>query len=102
MRTRENRVVICLTDEELKSLNNKVEQSGLNRAEYCRRILSGRQVTEFSADVSMLIQELRSIGRKMDQIKQECSQADTARLQTVLSDLQRLSKLIVASYSPKN
>ena len=102
MRTRENRVVICLTDEELKSLNNKVEQSGLNRAEYCRRILSGRQVTEFSADVSMLIQELRSIGRKMEQIKQECSQADTARLQTVLSDLQRLSQIIVASYSQKN
>ena len=102
MRTRENRVVICLTDEELESLNSKVVQSGLTRSDYCRRILSGRQVTEFSADVSMLIQELRSIGRKLEQIEQECSQADTARLQTVLSDLQRLSQIIVASYSQKN
>ena len=102
MRTRENRVVICLTDEELNSLNSKVELSGLNRADYCRRILAGKQVTEFSADVSVLIQELRSIRRELIQIKQECSQAVPARLQTVLSDLQKLNQLIVVSYSPKD
>lgn len=102
MRTRENRVVICLNDEELYSLNSKVELSGLNRADYCRRILSGKQVTEFNADVSILIQELRSIRRELIQIKQECSQADSARLQTVLSDLQKLNQMIMDSYSTKD
>ena len=100
MRARTNRVVVCLTDEELNTLNTKVDQSVLNRSEYCRRVLSDIAVTEFSADVSFLIQELRSITRTLTKLIQEHqSKNPEIQLQSALNDIQTIKQTIKDAYS---
>lgn len=99
MRARTNRVVVCLTDEELNTLNTKVDRSGLNRSEYCRRVLSDIAVTEFSADVSFLIQELRSITRTLTQLIQEHQSENPEQLRSALNDIQTIKQTIKDAYS---
>ena len=99
MRKRDKRVVVYFTENEVNALNRKVELSGLSREAYCRSVLAGSQVTTFDADVSLLIQELRSISRALSQIIQEQKTANPGQLQSALNDIQAIKQTIKDAYS---
>lgn len=100
-RTRKERIAICFTEEELESLNNKVKKTGLSREAFCRKVLDGTIISDNKKDVSAMIQELRSISRDLTQIAQESSREDSARLLSVLSDLEIARQRILAAYTPE-
>ena len=63
MRKRNCRVEIYFTKDELESLTKKVRKSGLSRESFCRHLLNGAEIKEApSADVPMLINEVRRVG----------------------------------------
>lgn len=69
MRKRNCRVEIYFTKDELESLTKKVRKSGLSRESFCRYLLNGAEIKEApSADVPMLINEVRRVGYNIDQI----------------------------------
>ena len=69
MRKRNCRVEIYFTKDELESLTKKVRKSGLSRESFCRHLLNGAEIKEApSADVPMLINEVRRVGYNIDQI----------------------------------
>ena len=69
MRKRNCRVEIYFTKDELESLTKKVRKSGLSRESFCRHLLNGAEIKEApSADVPMLINEVRRVGYNIDQM----------------------------------
>ena len=69
MRTRNNRVVICLTDDELKKLNDKVCKSGLVREEFLRRTIAGKKIIELPpVEYNDFIFQLRRVGYNLNQL----------------------------------
>lgn len=95
---------IRFTKEELDTLNEKSRKSGLSREEFCRRTLNGSTVKEAPpADVPVLIQELRRVGRSLDQF---LKLADDAGMPVVVYQLREamernraVEKLIVDVYT---
>ena len=76
MRKRNCRVEIYFTKDELESLTKKVRKSGLSRESFCRHLLNGAEIKEApSADVPMLINEVRRVGYNIDQRHARCTQA---------------------------
>ena len=68
-RTRPHRVVIHLNDDELISLNQKVEQTLYNRESYIRCLILGRTpLPKPSEDFQEVIKQLRMIGNNLNQI----------------------------------
>ena len=99
MRKRDKRVVVYFTENEVNAHNRKVELSGLSREAYCRSVLADSKVTAFDADVSFLIQELRSISSALSQIIQEQKIANLGQLQSALNDIEAIKQTIKDAYS---
>lgn len=72
MRKRNCRVEIYFTKDELESLTKKVRKSGLSRESFCRHLLNGAEIKEApSADVPMLINEVRRVGYNCQRLRPE-------------------------------
>lgn len=68
MRTRSNRIVFCLNDNELYKLNRKVEKSGLTRTEFLRKMVSNIEVKEQPTLFKDALYQLRMIGNNLHQV----------------------------------
>lgn len=68
MRTRSNRIVFCLNDNELSKLNRKVEKSGLTRTEFLRKMVSNIEVKEQPTLFKDALYQLRMIGNNLHQV----------------------------------
>ncbi len=69
MRNRNNRIVFCLNDNELKSLNSKVRKSGMSQSAFLRRLCAEKEIKEQpSADLKEVISQLRMIGINIQQV----------------------------------
>ena len=94
---------IRFTRGELDDLTKKSRKAGLSREGYCRRILNGAEVKEApSADVPLLIREVRRVGYNIDQILKRANSIgllDVPQLRKALEDNRAVEKLIVDTYT---
>ena len=94
---------IRFTRGELDDLTKKSRKAGLSREGYCRRILNGAEVKEApSADVPMLIREVRRVGYNIDQILKLANAKgllDVPQLRKALDENQAVEKLISDTYT---
>ncbi len=69
IRKRNNRVVICLDDNEFDKLNRLVAKTGLTREAYLRKVVFGTVPKERpSADFFEVLRQLRMIGNNIQQV----------------------------------
>ena len=101
MRKRNCRVEIYFTKDELESLTKKVRKSG--RESFCRHLLNGAEIKEApSADVPMLINEVRRVGYNIDQILRMANargMLDVPKLREALTENRKVEKMITAAYT---
>ena len=97
-RTRE--IKIRFLDDELEELNRKVRKTGLSREAYCREVLNGSEVKEGpSADVPLLLREVRQNSVLLDQLVQARGEVEGVRLAQLLDQMQEVEQMIVEAYS---
>lgn len=103
MRKRNCRVEIYFTKDELESLTKKVRKSGLSRESFCRHLLNGVEIKEApTADVPMLINEVRRVGYNIDQILRMANSRgmlDVPKLREALRENRKVEKMITAAYT---
>lgn len=100
MRKRNCRVEIYFNRSELEALTKKVRKSGLSREGYCRRVLNDSEVRETpSADIPLLIRELRQIGISLDEMLKSRSMTDQSELRKAMADLQKVERMIAQAYA---
>ena len=96
-------VEIYFTKDELESLTKKVRKSGLSRESFCRHLLNGAEIKEApSADVPMLINEVRRVGYNIDQILRMANargMLDVPKLREALTENRKVEKMITAAYT---
>lgn len=97
-RTRE--IKIRFLDDELEELNRKVRKTGMSREAYCREVLNGSEVKEGpSADVPLLLREVRQNSVLLDQLVQARGEVEGVRLAQLLDQMQEVEQMIVEAYS---
>lgn len=97
-RTRE--IKIRFLDHELEELNRKVRKTGMSREAYCREVLNGSEVKEGpSADVPLLLREVRQNSVLLDQLVQARGEVEGVRLAQLLDQIQEVEQMIVEAYS---
>lgn len=97
-RTRE--IKIRFLDHELEELNRKVRKTGMSREAYCREVLNGSEVKEGpSADVPLLLREVRQNNVLLDQLVQARGEVEGVRLAQLLDQIQEVEQTIVEAYS---
>ena len=103
MRKRNCRVVVYFTKDELDALTKKVRKSHLSREGFIRAALADKEIKDGpTADVPMLIHEVRRVGSNLNQILKRASSIgllDVPQLRKDVADLSDVEKLIVASYT---
>lgn len=100
MRKRNCRVEIYFNRSELEALTKKVRKSGLSREGYCRRVLNDSEVREApSADIPLLIRELRQIRISLDEMLKSRSMTDQSELRKAMADLQKVERMIAQAYA---
>lgn len=103
MRKRNCRVEIYFDRNELEALTKKVRKSGLSREGYCRRVLNDSEVREApSADVPMLIREVRRVGINIEQILKIANTKgllDVPKLRKALEENQAVERMIAEAYT---
>ena len=82
--------------DELKELNRKVRKTGMSREAYCREVLNGSEVKEGpSADVPLLLREVRQNSVLLDQLVQARGEVEGVRLAQLLDQMQEVEQMIV-------
>lgn len=99
---RNHEIKIRFLDQELKKLNGKVRKTGMSREAYCREVLNGSEVKEGpSADVPLLLREVRQNSVLLDQLVQARGEVEGVRLAQLLDQMQEVERMIVEAYSPR-
>lgn len=103
MRKRNCRVVVYFSKDELDALTKKIRKSRLSREGFIRAALADKEVKDGpTADVPVLIQEVRRVGSNLNQIMKRANAIgllDVPQLRRELADLRTVEKLIVDSYT---
>ena len=103
MRKRNCRVVVYFSKDELDALTKKVRKSHLSREGFIRAALAGKEVKDGpTADVPVLIQEVRRVGSNLNQILKRANSIgllDVPQLRKDVAALRTVEKLIVDSYT---
>jgi len=93
-------IKIRFLDDELEVLNGKVRKTGMSRESYCREVLNGSEVKEGpSADVPLLLREVRQNNVLLDQLVQARGEVEGVRLAQLLDQIQEVEQMIVEAYS---
>lgn len=93
-------IKIRFLDHELEELNRKVRKTGMSREAYCREVLNGSEVKEGpSADVPLLLREVRQNNVLLDQLVQARGEVEGVRLAQLLDQIQEVEQMIVEAYS---
>ena len=103
MRKRNCRVVVYFSKDELDALTKKIRKSRLSREGFIRAAVGSQEVKAGpTADVPMLIQEVRRVGSNLNQILKRANSIgllDVPQLRKDLTDLRTVEKLIVNAYT---
>lgn len=103
MRKRNCRVVVYFSKDELDALTKKIRKSRLSREDFIRAALADKEIKDGpTADVPVLIQEVRRVGSNLNQIMKRANAIgllDVPQLRRELADLRTVEKLIVDSYT---
>ena len=103
MRKRNCRVVVYFSKDELDALTKKIRKSRLSREGFIRAALADKEIKDGpTADVPVLIQEVRRVGSNLNQIMKRANAIgllDVPQLRKELVDLRMVEKLIVDSYT---
>lgn len=100
MRKRNCRIEIYFTRSELETLTRKVRKSGLSREGYCRRVLNDSEVRQApSADIPVLIRELRQIELSLDQLLKSRGLPDQTGVSRTMEELHRVERMIAQAYA---
>ena len=103
MRKRNCRVVVYFSKDELDALTKKVRKSHLSREGFIRAALADKEVKDGpTADVPVLIQEVRRVGSNLNQILKRANSIgllDVPQLRKDVAALRTVEKLIVDSYT---
>lgn len=69
MRTKDKGVLLYLSSEELKSLDDKVKKTNCSRSDYIRKALNNIEIKEAPhPDYYKLIREVRRVGNNLNQL----------------------------------
>ena len=103
MRKRNCRVVVYFSKDELDALTKKIRKSRLSREGFIRAALADKEIKDGpTADVPVLIQEVRRVGSNLNQILKRANSIgllDVPQLRKELADLRTVEKVIVDSYT---
>lgn len=103
MRKRNCRVVVYFSKDELDALTKKIRKSRLSREGFIRAALADKEIKDGpTADVPVLIQEVRRVGSSLNQIMKRANAIgllDVPQLRKELADLRTVEKLIVDAYT---
>ena len=103
MSRRNKAVVIRFTEDEWRTLNDKVKKAKLPREKFCRAILLGAKVNvPPDADYVSLINEVRRVGVNLNQLIRVAhvlpSHVDTRRIDFALDDIHAVSDLLCETF----
>lgn len=71
IKTRQNRFVVYLTDEELSLLNNKAEKTGMSRGQFIRDCIKNKKIHELPPiDFTKFNFSLRRVGQNLNRLLQ--------------------------------
>lgn len=103
MRKRNCRFEVCLTKDELSDLTKKARKARLSTGAFVRRAVRDLEVKEApSADVPMLIREVRRVGYNIDQLLKIANAKgllDVPQLRKALADNRAVEKMIMEAYT---
>ena len=102
MAVRNCRFELRLTKEEFYDLSKKARKAGLTTSGFVRMAIAGKDVMEApSADVPLLIREVRRVGYNIDQILKIANSRgllDVPELKKALADNRAVEKMISQAY----
>lgn len=103
MSRRNKAVVIRFTEDEWRTLNDKVKKAKLPREKFCRAILLGAKVNAPpDADYVSLINEVRRVGVNLNQLIRVAyvlpNHIDDRRIEYVLRDVHAVSDLLCETF----
>ena len=102
MAKRNCRFEVRLTKDEYQSLTKKARKAGLSTGAFVRMSVAGKTVMEApSADVPVLIREVRRVGYNIDQILKVANSKgllDVPQLRKALDDNRTVEKMIANAY----
>lgn len=102
MAVRNCRFEMRLTKDELYDLTKKARKAGMSTASFVRMAIAGKDVMEApSADVPLLIREVRRVGSNIDQILKIANSKgllDVLELRKALADNRAVEKMISQAY----
>ena len=103
MRKRNCRVVVYFSKDELDALTKKIRRSRLSREGFIRAAVADKEVRDGpTADVPVLIQEVRRVGSNLNQILKRANSIgllDVPQLRKALEDNRAVEKMIVDTYT---
>ena len=103
MSRRNKAVVIRFTEDEWRTLNDKVKNAKLPREKFCRAILLGSKVNAPpDADYVSLINEVRRVGVNLNQLLRVAyvlpNHIDNQRIEFVIRDVHAVSDLLCETF----
>ena len=102
MAVRNCRFEMRLTKDEFHDLTRKARKAGMSTASFVRMAIAGKDVMEApSADVPLLIREVRRVGSNIDQILKIANSKgllDVPELRKALADNRAVEKTISQAY----
>ena len=102
MAKRNCRFEVRLTKDEYYDLTKKARKAGLTTGAFVRLAVAGKEIREApTADVPMLIREVRRVGYNIDQILKVANSKgflDVPQLKKVLEDNRSVEKMIASAY----
>lgn len=95
-RKRTKTIKVRLTEDELKSLNEKVKLSGLSRENYIRSLIEGHDIKALPPDsFHTVIFHLRHIGNNLNQIARVANSSGEIDTQQYMESVKSLNKEIL-------
>ena len=102
MAKRNCRFEVRLTKDEYYDLTKKARKAGLTTGAFVRLAVAGKEIREApTADVPMLIREVRRVGYNIDQILKVANSKgflDVPQLKKALEDNRSVEKMIASAY----
>lgn len=102
MPKRNRRVEVRFTQEEYNRLEKKAQRAHMSVGGFIRCCVDAVQIREGpSADVPLLLREVRQNSILLDQLVQARGEVEGVRLAQLLDQMQEVERMIVEAYSPR-
>lgn len=102
MQIRDRRVEVRFTQDEYNKLAKKAQRAHMPVGGFIRCCVDTVQIREGpSADVPLLLREVRQNSVLLDQLVQARGEVEGVRLAQLLDQMQEVERMIVEAYSPR-